>query len=77
MDFKNIMVISISEKSLCKHVISAMHVLFLQVIPFLTSLLSNSYVPVIFSVNKDLAYCLSSEFAAGEYLKVSATRPRI
>lgn len=50
MDFKIIMVISRSEKSLCKHVTPAMHVLFLQVIPFLTSLLANCYVPVIYSM---------------------------
>lgn len=73
IDFRNIMVISICEESLCKHVIPAMHVLFLQVIPFLASLLPNGYV----SVYKHLAYGLSSEFTAGEFLKVSVTRPRI
>lgn len=70
MDFKIIIVIFISEESLCKYVTPAMHVLFLQVIPFLSSLLSNGYVPVVFSVYKDLAYRLSSESTAGEYLKV-------
>jgi len=77
MDFKKTMMLSISEESLCKRMVPAMYVLFLQVIPFLTSLLPNGSVPVTFYVNKDLAYHLSSDLIADEHLKVSVTRPKI
>lgn len=40
IDFKKAMVF-VSEESVCEHMVPAMYVLFLQVIPFLTSLLLN------------------------------------
>lgn len=41
IDFKKATVLSVSEERLCEHMVPAMYVLILQVIPSLTSLLPN------------------------------------